>query len=299
MSFKVAFCATLREESGLEQVWGQPIRRGRYSYMDHPKDPGGATMCGVTHRVYDAWRIANGKPKRDVREIEDDEIIAIYRENYWNAVPCGKLPSGVDVAVYDMAVHSGPARAVKILQRVLGVQEDGHLGVVTLTAVNGADKGVLVKQYMDARRKYIRSLRNYEPFAKGWEARMDRIETMALTNAYIEPSPNEPQEQRDNSIPVTEIVQDASEAGRAYEAQAKSMKESSTAQAATIAGGLGTAQVGVEAAQAIAKVRATPDAGFIDMLLELAMRPALWGALSVVVVTAYIWIERRRKLESI
>jgi hypothetical protein len=44
-SFPAALAATLQYEGG---------------YSNHPKDPGGATMRGVTQRVYDAWRRTAG-----------------------------------------------------------------------------------------------------------------------------------------------------------------------------------------------------------------------------------------------
>ena len=44
------------------------------------------------------------------------------------------MPPGLDLAVFDLAVHSGPLRAVRLLQAVLGVEADGIVGPVTLGA---------------------------------------------------------------------------------------------------------------------------------------------------------------------
>lgn len=38
-------------------------------YVNHPKDPGGATNKGVTQRVYDGYRKRNGLPARSVKFI--------------------------------------------------------------------------------------------------------------------------------------------------------------------------------------------------------------------------------------
>lgn len=48
-------------------------------YANHPQDPGGATMKGVTQRVYDALRNLRNLPKRSVASIEEAELQAIYR----------------------------------------------------------------------------------------------------------------------------------------------------------------------------------------------------------------------------
>jgi lysozyme family protein len=38
-------------------------------FSNHPKDPGGATMKGVTQATYDAWRKSEGLPPQSVKLI--------------------------------------------------------------------------------------------------------------------------------------------------------------------------------------------------------------------------------------
>ena len=59
------------------------ILRWEGGYVNHPADPGGATNKGVTQRVYDDWRVRRGMPARDVRQITDGEVHAIYEAGYW------------------------------------------------------------------------------------------------------------------------------------------------------------------------------------------------------------------------
>lgn len=80
-------------------------------YSNHPDDPGGPTMRGVTQVEYDKWRTLHRKRRKPVREIGEDELKAIYRANYWDAVDCENLVLGFDLCVFDAAVNSGPARA--------------------------------------------------------------------------------------------------------------------------------------------------------------------------------------------
>lgn len=172
----------LLEESGEVQT-GLPYKRGKYSYMNHPADPGGATMMGITHRVYDAWRTSRGMPVRDVRQIEDSEIAAIYREQYWKLVRGDELPPGIDLAVFDFGVNSGPVQAIRSLQRALGITIDGQIGVATISACKSRNATEIVGQYMDERRRFGRSLKNYLPFRSGWETRWNRIELASLAMA--------------------------------------------------------------------------------------------------------------------
>ena len=86
-------------------------------WANNPKDPGGATMKGVTLATYRRYR--PGATKEQLRNISDEELRTIYRDGYWDEVRGDDLPSGIDFATFDFAVNSGPSRAAKFLQRVL------------------------------------------------------------------------------------------------------------------------------------------------------------------------------------
>ena len=90
-------------------------------YSDDPGDTGGATMRGITHLEYDAYRKAHGLPRRPVREISDAEVLDIYRRQYWDRVAGDALPFPLDLIAMDTAVNMGVGTAVKFLW-----QADGH-----------------------------------------------------------------------------------------------------------------------------------------------------------------------------
>jgi hypothetical protein len=107
-------------------------------YADNPRDPGGATNLGITIATLGEWR-GRAVTKADVKALTREEAAAIYRARYWKRVRGDALPAGLDLAVFDFAVNSGPARAVKALQRELGVAQDGLVGPVTLGALGSHD----------------------------------------------------------------------------------------------------------------------------------------------------------------
>lgn len=299
----------LREESGLEQVAGGPYKRGRWSYMNHPDDPGGATMMGVTHGVYDAWRAKQGLEPRDVRQVEDAEIEAIYRGNYWDPIRGDELPVGLDMAVYDFAVNSGPSRATKELQACLGVPVDGHLGDVTIAAANAAEIKPLIYDYMDRRRRFCRSLRNYPSFKNGWETRWGRIEekSRALADGqliYAPPSLSMIGLVGGGGANSAPTEGDMPTGGRAVEAAPRaSMAQSTTGNAAAIVTTGGLAALGMDASSALQKVIVTVPVtrGAVvfggSWMLELMTRGSFWMAIFTAVVPgAYIWFERKRKM---
>ena len=94
-------------------------------YVDHPKDPGGATNKGVTIATFRRYVKPNGT-KADLRAITEDLVATVYYKHYWAAVHANELPAGVDYAVFDLAVNSGPSRAARSLQRVVGRRGRPH-----------------------------------------------------------------------------------------------------------------------------------------------------------------------------
>jgi lysozyme family protein len=152
-------------------------------YADHPADPGGATMRGVTQRVYDGWRRRRALPVRSVRLIEPAEIEAVYRLQYWDAVRADDLPAGLDYGVFDAAVHSGPGQAAKWLQRALGVTADGQVGEATLAALEGQRAAGLIDGVCDRRLAMLRGLRTFPTFGAGWTRRVGEVRAAAKVMA--------------------------------------------------------------------------------------------------------------------
>ena len=148
-------------------------------FVNHPKDPGGATNQGITQRTYDAYRRRIGHATQSVRMIDNVERDTIYRVQYWDAIRGDDLPGGVDAAVYDFAVNSGPSLAAKYLQRIAGVKQDGVIGLQTLDAVARLDPVVVIDRLCEARMTFLRGLKTWGTFGKGWSRRVvgERIGT--------------------------------------------------------------------------------------------------------------------------
>ncbi|RYX78545.1 N-acetylmuramidase [bacterium] len=145
-------------------------------WSNHPQDPGGATMKGVTQRVYDSYRSGKGLPARSVRIISEDELKDIYRARYWNLIKGDKLPPGISFVVFDGAVNSGVSQSAKWLQRALGLKADGLIGPATLGKVNDhPNHDALVDQILDQRFKFLKSLKTWPTFGKGWTRRVEDV----------------------------------------------------------------------------------------------------------------------------
>lgn len=148
-------------------------------YVNDPHDPGGETNKGVTKRVYDSYRKARGEALRSVRHITDEEIGWIYRLQYWNAIRADDLPVGLDYALFDYAVNSGPAKAAKDLQRALGVRVDGQIGAVTLAAAQAMGAAKAIDQLCNTRLTFLESLSGWRRYGRGWSKRVESVRRRA------------------------------------------------------------------------------------------------------------------------
>lgn len=158
------------------------VLRHEGGWADHPKDPGGATMRGITIGTYSQWK-GRRMSKEALRAITDEEVAAIYKRNYWDKVRGDDLPSGLDFVAFDAAVNSGPARGAKWLQQALGVAADGKIGPKTLAAAEAANAPVVIEAALNARLAFMRSLRTWPTFGKGWTRRIDGVRKAALALA--------------------------------------------------------------------------------------------------------------------
>jgi len=114
-SFKVAVENTLKNE-------------GEGKYSNDPNDPGGETRWGISKRAF---------PSVDIVSLSREDAIALYRERYW------RFESVDDQMVanklFDMCVNLGSSTTVRLLQRVLGLVQDGQFGPKSLASVNKVD----------------------------------------------------------------------------------------------------------------------------------------------------------------
>lgn len=159
-------------------------------YADHPSDPGGATNFGITRATLAAW-LDRPVSKEEVRALSRADVTAIYRALYWNAIAGDVLPAGVDLAVFDHAVNSGPDRALRALAEACGGAKGNARALAALAG--RADSAALIRTICARRRDFLRRLRIFPVFGRGWLSRVAAVEQAALTMIDV-PSPSQHKE---------------------------------------------------------------------------------------------------------
>lgn len=153
------------------------IHEGGFS--DHRDDPGGATMKGVTLTTFQRHFGAT-QTVDNLRNITDEQLAHIYRTGYWDKSHCDQLPPGVDYAVFDAAVNSGPKRAAKWLQGTIGSDQDGLIGPDTLRKVEERELPVVINGLCDLRLQFVQRLKIFPTFGKGLSRRIKEVRHVAL-----------------------------------------------------------------------------------------------------------------------
>lgn len=149
-------------------------------FVNHPADPGGMTNLGVTKKVWEEW-VGHDVDEKQMRALTPELVAPMYKAKYWDKIKGDELPAGVDYAVFDAAINSGPGRAAKWLQACVGVEPDGGIGPKTLAAVAAFDPAELVEDYAKRRLSFLQDLPTWGTFGKGWGRRVAEVQNTAST----------------------------------------------------------------------------------------------------------------------
>ena len=146
------------------------VREAEGGYYNHPNDPGGETMYGITKRDY---------PSLDIKNLSREKADEIFYNDYWLLSAADKLPEPVYISYFDSVVNTGRKQANKFLQRALSVVADGVVGPVTLKAVNQANAKELANKIIDQRQIFYVNLcesrSSLKVFLKGWTNRNNNL----------------------------------------------------------------------------------------------------------------------------
>ncbi|MCK8787094.1 hypothetical protein M0638_22215 [Roseomonas sp. NAR14] len=149
-----------------------PNNDGQPYHLD-PRDPGGMTAWGV---IAATWASYHGKPlawatKARMQKITREDVRPIYRQEYWDRWRCDELPAGIDLVVADMSCGN-MVQAPIILQRLLGVAQDGKIGPITVAKAHAVrDVAGFLDRYETGRIAFYRTLSTWPIYGGGWSRR--------------------------------------------------------------------------------------------------------------------------------
>ena len=147
-------------------------------------DHAGPTNFGVTQGAYNTFLLRKGEKSKPVQDISEDEVAQIQNYDYFKKPKIDLLPTKVGSVVFDYGYNSGPAKAIKALQSIIGAKPDGQIGPETLGKTNEYIKvngeSALIKSILDEREGFLDTLiqknpDKYKKFEKGWKNRLNSL----------------------------------------------------------------------------------------------------------------------------
>lgn len=136
-------------------------------YSNHPADKGGETNWGITKTT----ARANGYTG-DMRVLSREQAIEIYRKAFWERYRCNELPESVAFQFFDICINHGYGNGARMLQRAVGVADDGMMGDITLKAIKKLPENDILLRLNAERIRFFTKLTTFNTFGRGWMRRV-------------------------------------------------------------------------------------------------------------------------------
>lgn len=145
------------------------VLRNEGGYVNHPNDPGGETNFGIAKRFY---------PNEDIKNLTKERAIEIFYKDYWLPMNLEDIENEeLILQLFDFGVNVGRKVAIRVLQRLIKVDDDGIIGKETITAINTQDQSI-VDKFKRRRKIFYMNLAAKKPklevFLMGWLRRVDK-----------------------------------------------------------------------------------------------------------------------------
>lgn len=152
-------------------------QRMKVGYVNDPDDAGGETKYGI----------AQNATRKVVRDMNLEDAMVHYYNNYWLASNCNAMPAKLSLIHFDGCVNHGVRQAGKFLQRALGVVDDGIVGARTLDMINSLNDAEIIdviEHVAEQRVNFYNRIAERKPsqqkFLKGWLRRINEVKQYAV-----------------------------------------------------------------------------------------------------------------------
>ncbi len=96
----------------------------------------------------------------------------IYRVAFWNRAKCDQFTGAISYQLFDAAVNHGIGNAIRMLQRAVGVNDDGAVGSITLGAIKKMTLDDVLVLFIAERLEFYTKLSTFNSFGRGWARRV-------------------------------------------------------------------------------------------------------------------------------
>ena len=162
------------------EKYGIFCRSWEVGWSNHPNDKGGATMKGVTYKVFCEFRKAKGLPKPsllDLKNISDKEWDSVLRWHTWDKMKADQIKDEWVAYLLADCVWMSGAGYLKRVQTLLGLKPDGIIGPISLKKINSFSGQSLFNMLWQQREQFYKGIGvgTNAVFLKGWMRRLNCV----------------------------------------------------------------------------------------------------------------------------
>lgn len=110
-------------------------------------------------------------PNIDIANLTLSDAFLIYKRDYWDKCECNLFPTPLNLYILDCAVDQGNITAIKLFQKVLGINQDGKIDQITRSGINTVNK-FNIMEYLSIRAIKYSETDGYEKFGRIWNNRL-------------------------------------------------------------------------------------------------------------------------------
>lgn len=111
-------------------------------------------------------------PDLDIKNLTLADAKKIYERDYWLRSGADQYDGAIGFQVFDAAVNHGIGNAIRMLQRAVGVLDDGAVGPITLNAVKSRSATDVISLFNAERLVFYTNISTWPDFGKGWTRRV-------------------------------------------------------------------------------------------------------------------------------
>jgi lysozyme family protein len=147
-------------------------------FSNNKNDLGGSTNKGITLTTFRHYYGEN-KTVNDLKNITPTQWDYIFINGFWNRCKADEIKNqSVANSIVDWVFTSG-THGIRIIQRHLGIDDDGIIGDKTLAKINSADPLKLFNEIRELKIDYINRICAERPrnkvFKAGWLRRINSL----------------------------------------------------------------------------------------------------------------------------
>lgn len=111
-------------------------------------------------------------PDLDIENLTVEQAKAIYHKDWWVKLDMELFKPALSYQMFDAAINHGMYNTAKMLQRAVGVSDDGVIGKDTKRAVDLMGLNDLLECFLAERLEFMTYVGTWDTFSKGWARRI-------------------------------------------------------------------------------------------------------------------------------